>query len=151
MKNVWIVNLKDFRDEPNNDDKKFNTCMRNNIIAVGWGTEKSRREDKNYKIAEKALNGMSKGDCVWTKNPKWNDYYLLEIIDDKPEDFLLKGYKSFLDEDISLARRIKLVDRFVDGNLPNGINSKDIIAVHTAEQVHIEQIIETTNNYVKSL
>lgn len=151
MANVWKINLKDFRDEPNNDDKKFNVCMRNNIIAIGWGTEKSRREDKNYKIAEKALNEMSKGDYVWTKNPKTKDYYLLEIVDDEPEDFLREKLTIYLDEDISFARRIKLVDRFVDGNLPNGINSKDIIAVHTAEQVHIEQIIETTNNYVKSL
>lgn len=151
MKNVWIVNLKDFRVEPNNDDKKFNICMRNSIIAIGWGTEESRRDDKSYKIAQNALEGMSKGDYVWTKNPKLNDYYLLEIIDDNTDDFLLKGYKIFLDEDISLARRIKQIARFADGNLPNGIECKDIIAVHTAEQIHIEKVIKATLDYVVTL
>lgn len=151
MADVWIINLKDFRDEPNNDDKKFNICMRNNIIAIGWGTKKSRREDNNYQIANKALTNMTKGDYVWTKNPRTQtDYYLLSVIDDEPDDFLAKGYKIFLDEDISKARRVKLIAQFTDGNLPNGITAKDIIAGHTAEMVHVEKVINATLDYVAS-
>ncbi len=69
MADVYIVNLKDNRKNYmiKNDDIKFETCMRNKIISIGWGSEKSR-ENPNFKAAINNLNRMKKGDLVWVRN-----------------------------------------------------------------------------------
>ena len=48
MADVYIVNLKDNRKNYmiKNDDIKFETCMRNKIISIGWGSEKIKRKSK---------------------------------------------------------------------------------------------------------
>ena len=62
MADVYIVNLKDNRKNyDKNDDIKFETCMRNKIISIGWGSEKSR-ENPNFKAAINNLNRMK---IIW--------------------------------------------------------------------------------------
>ncbi len=150
MANVYIVNLKDNRaNHDKNDDIKFETCMRNKIISIGWGSEKSR-ENPNFKAAINNLNRMKKGDLVWTKNPKnKNEIYLLRIVDDKVYDSLEYQKDCFID-DIIVARRVEKVKCFSDDkSLPARITKKDIVARHTLERVHRQFLIDATLNCAK--
>ncbi|MDE5670932.1 MAG: hypothetical protein K2I14_05670 [Eubacterium sp.] len=150
MADVYIVNLKDNRENHDkNDDIKFETCMRNKIISIGWGSEKSR-ENPNFKAAINNLNRMKKGDLVWVRNPKnKNDIRLLKIADDEVCDYMEASKNCFID-DISAARKIEdKIICFPPEKLPNEIEKKDIVARHTLERVHRQFLIDATLNCAK--
>lgn len=151
MANVYIVNLKDNRENHDkNDDAKFLACMDNELIAIGWGSETSR-EEANAKIAINVFNEMQNGDYVWTKNPAdKNKFHLLKIIDDKAYDYLKTEKEYYVDEDRSLARKVKEIGKFSADALPNGLKKNDIVARHTAERVHRQFLLDVTLDFVKS-
>ncbi|MDE5604413.1 MAG: hypothetical protein K2I73_02385 [Eubacterium sp.] len=150
MANVYILNLKDNRENHDkNDDTKFTTCMRNGIISIGWGSEESR-ESSAYKTAINKFNEMKKGDLVWTKNPKTKSkFYLLEVVDDEGYDYFENEKEYYIHEDKSFARRIRKIESFSAENLPNGLTKKDIVARRTAERVHREFLINATLKIAK--
>lgn len=150
MASVYIINLKDNRENHDkNDDIKFETCMRNHIISIGWGSEEYR-DNPSFKAAINNLNRMKKGDLVWTKNPKnKNDIRLLKIADDVVCDSLEAETHCLID-DIVVARRIEeKIICFPPEKLPKEIEKKDIVARHTVERVHRKFLIDATLNYVK--
>lgn len=149
MANVYIVNLKDNRaNHDKNDDVKFETCIRNKIISIGWGSEKSR-ENSNFKAAINNLRRMKKGDLVWARNPKnKNDIRLLKIANDDVCDYMKASKDCFID-DISAARKIEEIGDFSADALPNGIRKEDIVARHTLERVHRQFLIDATLNCAK--
>lgn len=150
MANVYIVNLKDNRaNHDKNDDIKFETCMRNKIISIGWGSEKSR-ENPHFKAAINNLCRMKKGDLVWVRNPKnKNDIRLLKIANDDVCDYMEASKDCFID-DISAARKIEdKIIFFPPEELPKGIEKKDIVARHTLEKVHRQFLIDATLDFAK--
>ena len=151
MANVYILNLKDNRENHDkNDDTKFTTCMRNGIISIGWGSEESR-ESSAYKTAINKFNEMKKGDLVWTKNPKNTDeIYLLEIADDEVRD-ALKAQKDCFVDDIVVSKKVTEIVKIPPEKLPDGITRKDIVAYHTVERVQRQFLIDATLNFAKEL
>jgi len=153
MSNVWIINLKDNRGGifDKNDDKKFNICKKEKFIAIGWVSE-PKREQANYKRANKSFNQIKKGDYVWTKNPKTKkDFYLLEITDDEIKDYLIEGNTYFLNNDISKSIKVQKIIEYSNGKLPKGIKKRDIVAISTIQRVKREHLKNETINIVNSL
>lgn len=101
MRKIWSMHLKDNRENGKNidSDEKFNTCKIHNILAIGW-QGCSTDDTSAYKKAYNSLKKMRKGDLVWVKNPKNQEYYICEILNDKMIDFG-KELGSF---DISIGR-----------------------------------------------
>ena len=141
MAKVYIVNLKDNRtNHDKNDDTKFNSCMSEGIIAIGW--KDADETNRSFKTAINNLNRMEKDDLVWTKNPKTkSDFRLVRIIDDKVKK---ETDKALIDKDICFSRKVEKIKDFSVGSLPNGLKKNDIVARRTAERVHRQFLIDAT-------
>ncbi len=81
---VWIMNLKDNREEanrpPNLEKSKFRFCLEQGIVGIGWVDEAAQEaESPAFSRAEKALDAFAAGDLVWVRDPETKEYYLCQI------------------------------------------------------------------------
>ena len=58
--NIWVMNLKDDREnfEKPNDLSKFQFCLNNGIIGIGWGNEIDLPDAQNSTNHLDALNSL---------------------------------------------------------------------------------------------
>ena len=109
--NVWIMNLKDNREEKPADllQSKFEFCKDKGIVGIGWakpGIENAG--DVAFSQAENAIDSFEIGDLVWVKNPSAeNDaekHYVCKITEKnvKTDDDTMNKKKK--DKDISCKR-----------------------------------------------
>ena len=147
MKKVWIINLKDNRNNGDklNSDVKFNLCFANNVIGIGWVDENlnsSISNDSNYKRALNSLNEISKDDLVWVRNPMNKIYYICEVIGNCKNLTELKSH--FEENDISNIENCKEVRFYEVGckeKLPSPITYRNLISVSTVRRIKNNQAI----------
>ncbi len=148
---IWCMNLKDNRDEPNQDfTLKFDLCFEKSMIAIGWSVssvvntwdeykniaDKQYADALRYRVARNNLERLKRGDLVWVKNPATGARYIVEITDDSPE--IYTHLKEF---DIFAYRKGKY---HLIKELPSDILSeKQLRARHTLECMHSETRGET--------
>lgn len=101
--NIWVMNLKDDREnfEKPNDLSKFQFCLNNGIIGIGWGNEidlPDAQKSKNHLDALNSLKAIKIGDLIWINggdeyyiatakseikqaNPDWHKYDIANYIE----------------------------------------------------------------------
>lgn len=77
--NIWVMNLKDNRDETEKpeDLSKFQFCLNNSIAGIGWGNETDLPDDQkssDHLNALNALRSIKPGDLIWINGGE--EYYI---------------------------------------------------------------------------
>ncbi len=79
--NVWLMNLKDNRDEANKPSdltkSKFQFCLEHKIVGIGWVDQEP--DNAAFARAQNALSEFEAGDLVWVRDPNTQEYYLCRI------------------------------------------------------------------------
>ncbi len=149
MRNVYIINLKDNRGkgEKVNCPDKFNVCLTDNIIALGWTTEDSRKDNLAFDKAYKTMKDMIKSDLVWTRNPHTKEYYICEITDtvNHGESLKEKSGLEYENFDISCYREVEFIKIGAKEDLPEDITYRNLISRSTARRVNNKTVIDATN------
>ena len=138
--NVWIINLKDKRENatPGASKRKFDKCLAQGIIAIGW-TYGDLANDKNYRYALSRMNEMQCGDLVWTKDPSCRQRYICEIIDGQTNKAAANN-----NDDIHLYRKC-IFHAVSDSQISNeSIDFKSLISRKTVRRVCKQDIIKAT-------
>ncbi|MGN0451656.1 MAG: hypothetical protein ACI4FN_06065 [Acutalibacteraceae bacterium] len=134
--NVWIMNLKDMRDDKPLDlpKSKFEFCKENGIIGIGWaGHDPSNSNDTTFLQADNAIENMEAGDLVWVKNTFAENgeekFYICEIIGKAQEstDEIFKEY------DIGKMCTCKF---YSVKNFPDDFDPNKITGRHTIEKAN---------------
>ena len=76
---VYCMNLKDNRGENTAvpSQKKFNFCLQQHIIGVGWAScEENQETIQAFIAAKKCMSTLKSGDLVWIKAPNEDLYYI---------------------------------------------------------------------------
>lgn len=145
--NVWIMNLKDNREEKPADlsQSKFEFCKEKGIVGIGWANpEFENAGDVAFSQAENAIDSFEIGDLVWVKNPSAeNDaekHYICKITEKavKTDDDTMNKY------DIGKYCACEYIPV---QNLPEELESERLIAVHTIEKAN-ETITEKTQTLI---
>ncbi len=130
--NVWIMNLKDNRDEKPNDltQSKFQLCFEKSVLGIGWVGYEDDSDCTAFQQAKNALYSFEVGDFVWTKDPDTGKLYLCEVLSnaEKTADATYNQY------DIGHLCNCKYYE--VDNNtlLYEGIDTDELTARHTIEK-----------------
>lgn len=142
MRSVWIMNLKDNRDdgEQKNTDKKFNFCQEHNILAIGWAGQSPADGSTAFKNALDGLSRMARGDLVWVKNPCTGERYLCEILNDR----VLPLPNSFHAFDAARGR-ICEYRPVSEQQLCGKIDPKHLVSISTVRPVAELSVIQATN------
>lgn len=145
--NVWIMNLKDNREEKPADlsQSKFEFCKEKGIVGIGWANpEFENAGDVAFSQAENAIDSFEIGDLVWVKNPSAeNDaekHYICKITEKavKTDDDTMNKY------DIGKYCACEYIPV---QSLPEELESERLIAVHTIEKAN-ETITEKTQSLI---
>lgn len=145
--NVWIMNLKDNREEKPADlsQSKFEFCKEKGIVGIGWAKpEIENAGDVAFSQAENAIDSFEIGDLVWVKNPSAeNDaekHYVCKITEKavKTDDDTMNKY------DIGKYCACEYIPV---QSLPEELESERLIAVHTIEKAN-ETITEKTQTLI---
>lgn len=142
MRCVWVMNLKDNRDdgEQKNTDIKFNFCQEHNILAIGWAGQSPADGSTAFKNALDGLSRMARGDLVWVKNPCTGERYLCEILNDR----VLPLPNSFHAVDAAYCR-ICEYRPVSEQKLCGKIDPKHLVSISTVRPVAELSVIQATN------
>ena len=144
--NLWLVNLKDNRDNAEeNNNLKFRICKALGIIAIGWSNNRTCADEENGRIAKRLLGEMKEGDYAWVIHPTEGIYYLAKIIDAS----ITESYKLFHDEDINLARRVDYLTSIRSKLFCKG--AKRLFAYRAVQMNHDAIIEEYTEQLLKDI
>lgn len=79
--NVWLMNLKDNRDEANKPPdltkSKFQFCLEHKILGIGWVNQEPG--NAAFTRAKNAFSEFETGDLIWVKDSDTKEYYLCQI------------------------------------------------------------------------
>ncbi len=141
--NVWLMNLRDNRDEPNANlgMSKFEFCKSNGILGIGWVGYDAGSDDTAFSTAKKYIDSFEAGDLVWTKDPVEHTYYLCEILATAEA-----AEEEFHKHDISRFCECEFIEIGQAEDLPEGITSEDLISRHTISRAN-QLISEVTERY----
>ncbi|MBO4452537.1 MAG: hypothetical protein J5793_01245 [Clostridia bacterium] len=80
MNKIWIINIKDKRENAGFDSSKakFDVCFKRGILAIGWVNYKEE-DDVNFKRAINCLKAMKPDDLVWVRNPSTGERFICQI------------------------------------------------------------------------
>ncbi len=144
--NVWIMNLKDNREESNSKtgDEKFQFCMSQGIVGIGWvGCDPETSEDGAYLRAHMSLNSFEIGDLVWVHNNVTDNYYACSITEKAKKT----DEESFNQNDISEYCRCKFIGVGDSQTLPNGITPERLISRATISSAPDDIAIMTEQHF----
>ena len=150
--NIWCMNLKDNRNfEKRNKDPelKFKLCKEESIITIGWSVEgrtnswdeykeiadKVYKNDRGYIAARNALEKVSYGDLVWTKNPVKGIYYIAEVTDKSAAPTIYNGLKNFDTFAYKKCRFLEVPKDYITGP----VNKDRIVARRALEKMGTEK------------
>ena len=82
---VYCMNLKDNREGSTlaSSKIKFDFCFREQIVGIGWASDKIPPTEPAFANASKYLSALKPGDLVWIKKPGEDLYFIAEILDEK--------------------------------------------------------------------
>lgn len=144
--NVWLMNLKDNREESisKTGDEKFQFCMSQGIVGIGWvGYDPETSEDGAYLRAHMSLSRFEIGDLVWVHNNVTGNYYTCSITEKakKTDDEL------FNQNDISEYCRCKFIGVGDSQTLPNGITPERLVSRATISSAPDDIAIMTEQHF----
>ena len=81
----YRMNLKDNREGSTlaSSKIKFDFCFREQIVGIGWASDKIPPTEPAFANASKYLSALKPGDLVWIKKPGEDLYFIAEILDEK--------------------------------------------------------------------
>lgn len=162
--NVWCMNLKDNRDKDQNKeiDKKFNTCIENHLVAIGWGVENpdlnweeykrfaqeyygsDKRSARSFLYAVNQMEAIKPGDLIWSKNPKSKEYYIFRVCESVRNETNIEMNRvdigSFCEVDSYCRIRSKEY-------LPKGITWRNLISRTALRPVRNLAVAQKTKEY----
>lgn len=146
--NVWLMNLKDNRDnaEVDGTEKKFKFCKEKNIVGIGWvDYKKNKIKDLGYERAKAAIERFQYGDLVWVKDNVNKKYYICKINDNsnKITEEECNNY------DISEYRFCQYYYVGDSDKLPKSINERDLVSISTIRRAN-EDIANATVDFFKT-
>lgn len=157
MRQVWIMNIKDNREngENLNSNRKFSMCKGRNIIAIGWANSTLDDGETDFITAYHCLCNMKRGDLVWVKEPETKNQYLCEVLNDNVIDLKdeyedIEKKHTFRESDIASAR-ICEYHNVSDCDILGKINPKQLVVPKTIQRVNDESVIELTKELFDEL
>ncbi len=134
--NVWIMNLKDNRDEKpaSLNQSKFDFCKNKGIVGIGWANiDPLNTQDTAFLQANKAIESFEIGDLVWVKNPNSEtanqEQYLCRITSKAVStgDEIMNSY--------DIGKYCKC-EYLLVSELPDTLKFQKLTAVHTIERAN---------------
>lgn len=124
--NVWIMNLKDNRDDkPNLEKSKFEFCKQKEIVGIGWaGFDCTTSNDTAFLNANAAISAFNCDDLVWVHNTDTKEYYICQITGQAVHT----NDKEYNEFDIGSYCTCKYYFVGTENDLPEGITGKDLIS-----------------------
>lgn len=126
--NVWLMNLRDNRDNPvrDLDMTKFEFCKSKGILGIGWVGYDESSDDSAFLLANNYLNSFAVGDLVWTKDPENKVIYLCKV-----NSHVQSTDTAFNKYDISKYCKCDYIEIGSADNLPEGISKENLISRRT--------------------
>ena len=116
---VYCMNLKDNRGENTAvpSQKKFNFCLQQHIIGVGWAScEENQETIQALIVAKKCMSTLKPGDLVWIKAPNEDLYYIAEILEG---ELFTSSDDKFAEHDLGYYRNCKFYKVGTKDDIPN--------------------------------
>lgn len=148
--NVWLMNLKDNRDnaEVDGTEKKFDICKSKGILGIGWVSDKSKEEEKNaYQNANSAIDDFEIGDLVWVRNTAAKDGEPNRYICKITATAVTTNDTEFNNSDIS---QFCCAEFYPIENIPDGISDQELVSRRTISKAN-ENVSTITEQYMDSL
>ncbi len=148
--NVWLMNLKDNRDDkPVLEQSKFAFCREKEIVGIGWAECCADTEESTgFKKANNAINSFEPDDLIWTHDDESGEYYICKIKEkatDTPE--ANEEYKKY---DIGQYCPCEYYEVGTKDKLPEGISYSDLISRTTISKAS-ENVSDITGSFFQSL
>lgn len=148
--NVWLMNLKDNRDnaEVDGTEKKFDICKSKGILGIGWVSDKSKEEEKNaYQNANSAIDDFEIGDLVWVRNTAAKD--------GEPNRYICKITATAVTTTDAELNSLD-IGKFCQAefhpveSIPDGISENALVSISTIRRAN-EDIANATVSFFKTL
>lgn len=143
--NVWLMNLKDDRNDSNiTSGDKFRFCKKHSVIGIGWADyDENKTNDLGLKKANNAIEQFNRGDLVWVRDIENDVYYICKIT--HPVKRRKEHEYNFHD----LCKCCKCIFFRVGQNLPNDIDRRDLVALSTIQRANEAITCETIKFFKK--
>lgn len=148
--NVWIMNLKDNREEATADGtaKKFAFCKEKGIVGIGWASDSSKEEEKKaYENAKSAIEDFKIDDLVWVRNSTAKEGEPNRYICKITAMAVTTNDTEFNNSDISQFCCAKF---YPIENIPDGISDQELVSRRTISKAN-ENVSTITEQYMDSL
>lgn len=148
--NVWIMNLKDNREEATADGtaKKFAFCKEKGIVGIGWASDSSKEEEKKaYENAKSAIEDFKIDDLVWVRNSTAKEGEPNRYICKITAMAVTTNDTEFNNSDIS---QFCCAEFYPIENIPDGISDQELVSRRTISKAN-ENVSTITEQYMDSL